>query len=79
VYTGRWKDGSPDNVATTLLGDRAQVDSMAISDGQIDVKRLTFGPDDPMCCPSQQEAQTYAPQGGQRVQISSQTLGTAQP
>jgi hypothetical protein len=64
VYTGRWKDGSPDNVATTLLGDRAQVDSMAISDGQIDVNRLPLDPDDPMCCPSRQEAQIYALQGG---------------
>jgi hypothetical protein len=41
--------------------------------------RLTFGADDPMCCPSQQEAQTYALQGGQRVQLRSQILGTAQP
>jgi hypothetical protein len=71
--------GSPDNVATTSLGDRVQPQSLAIGDGQIDLQLIGFGPNDPLCCPTQQEDQTYALQGGQLVQTSSQILGTAQP
>jgi hypothetical protein len=71
--------GSPDNVATTLLGDRVKVETLAIADGQIAVHLVSYGPDDPMCCPTQQEDRTYILQDGQLVQTSSQILGTAEP
>lgn len=61
------RDGQPENVATTLLGDRAQVEELTIESGQIGVKMLTHGPDDPMCCPSQESQQTYTLEGGQLV------------
>jgi hypothetical protein len=71
--------GSPDNVATMSLGDRVQPQSLAISAGQIDLQLIGFGPSDPLCCPTQQEEQTYALQDGQLVQTSSQILNTPQP
>jgi heat shock protein HslJ/LysM repeat protein len=74
------QDGGPQNVATTLLGDRVQVQSLTIEAGQIVVKELTFGPDDPMCCPSQEAVKTFELQGDQLVETSSQTgAGAAGP
>lgn len=46
------EQGFPNNVATTLLGDRSQVLGLNIENGQIVVEYLTQGPDDPFCCPS---------------------------
>ena len=64
-------NGSPVNMATTLLGDRAQVEEQTIEEGRIKVKMLTHGPEDPMCCPSQESSETYTlvedelvPEGG---------------
>jgi hypothetical protein len=73
------RGGSPDNVATALLGDRLQPQSLAITKGRIDLQVIGFGPNDPLCCPTQQEEQTYALQDGQLVQTSSQILNTPQP
>jgi hypothetical protein len=53
------QDGRPVNVATTLLGDRVQVESLSIEDGQIAVTLLTHGPDDPQCCPSQEQTRVF--------------------
>jgi heat shock protein HslJ len=68
------QDGQPVNVATTLLGDRAQVDSMSVENNQIVVELVQHGPDDPMCCPSQRVIKTFALQGDQLVEISSQVI-----
>jgi heat shock protein HslJ len=64
------QDGQPVNVATTSLGDRAQINSVAVENNEIVVDMVTHGPDDPMCCPSQQVVQTYALEGDQLVQTS---------
>jgi hypothetical protein len=64
------QNGSPENVATTLLGDRAQVQSLTIEEGQIAVKMVTHGPDDPMCCPTQEVEQIYELEGDQLLQTS---------
>ena len=56
-------EGTPVNVANAPLGDRVQVQSLAIADNQITVEMLAQGPDDPMCCPSQQTTQVYELQG----------------
>lgn len=69
--------GQPANIATTLLGDRVQISSLTIENNQIVVDMVTHGPDDPMCCPSQQVVQTYALQGDQLEQTSSEVIGTA--
>lgn len=34
------------------LGDRVQVESMSISEGEVSVDLLTHAPDDPQCCPT---------------------------
>jgi hypothetical protein len=66
------EDGQPANVATELLGDRAQVQSLDISDGTLTVEMVTHGPNDPMCCPSLKVLDTYELQGEAWVQISHQ-------
>jgi hypothetical protein len=64
------QDGQPHDVAWTLLGDRVQIDSLAIGGNEITVDMVTHGPDDPMCCPTQQVVQTYALQGEELVQMA---------
>ena len=60
------------NVATTMLGDRVQVNSVEITaDGNIVVDMVEAGPDDPLCCPTQHVINTYALQNGELVEISS--------
>lgn len=73
------QDGQPVNVATTMLGDRVQVNSVAFQDGQIVVDMITQGPDDPMCCPTQQVLQTYALEGDSLTLVSTEVLGTVAP
>ena len=63
--------GKPVNVAVTSLGDRVQVNSVAIEDNQIVVDMVQSGPNDPMCCPSEHVVNTYALQDGELVEISS--------
>ncbi len=70
-------DGTPVNVANAPLGDRVQVQSLAIADNQITVEMLAQGPDDPMCCPSQQTTQVYELQGDTLVLVD-ETTGAAQ-
>jgi len=53
------REGSPENVATQLIGDREQVESVAIDGTQITVEALVHGPDDPACCPTQPVTLTY--------------------
>ena len=67
------------NVATTLLGDRVKINSLSIEDGHVALNMITHGPDDPLCCPTQRVAQTYALQGDQLEQTSSEILGAVQP
>ena len=46
--------GSPAHAASLALGDRAQLGSLAIADGQIALEMVTHAPDDPLCCPTQE-------------------------
>jgi heat shock protein HslJ len=68
------QDGQPVNLASTPLGDRVQINSLVIENGQIVVDMVTQGPDDAMCCPTQRVVRTFALQGDQLVQSSSETL-----
>jgi len=68
------QNGQPVNVATTLLGDRVQANSITILNNQMVVDMVQAGPDDPMCCPSQQVIKTYSLQGDQLVEVSSQEV-----
>jgi heat shock protein HslJ len=74
------RDGEPEHVATVSLGDRAEIQTLSVESGQIIVRMITHGPNDPMCCPTQEVEQTYALQGSKLVDIASQVLssGTAE-
>jgi hypothetical protein len=52
-------DGTPFQAGTSLLGDRVQVNSIELSSGVITLNMLVQGPNDPMCCPSLAENQSY--------------------
>jgi heat shock protein HslJ len=47
------RGGNLTNLATTLIGDRVQVQSGEIEDGQITLNLIRAGPGDAACCPSE--------------------------
>jgi heat shock protein HslJ len=68
------QNGSPENVASQLLGDRIKVKSLSIRSGEISVEMITHGPNDPMCCPTLEVTQDYLLQGGKLVVVTEQGL-----
>jgi heat shock protein HslJ len=72
------QDGEPVNIATTLLGDRVRIQTLEIKTDQIVVQLTKHGPNDPLCCPTQQAVQTYELQADELVQISSEVSGNAE-
>ncbi len=62
------QNGVPVNVDTVLLGDRVQIQSVAIKDGVITVDMLTAGPNDPLCCPTQEVTVSYKLEGDKLVE-----------
>jgi heat shock protein HslJ len=68
------QDGRPVNIASTSLGDRAQINSVSIESNQIAVDMVTHGPEDPMCCPTQEVVQTYTLDGDQLVEVSAKDI-----
>ncbi|MCP4196097.1 MAG: META domain-containing protein [Proteobacteria bacterium] len=71
-------NGHPTNVASTHLGDRVKINSIDIVEDQIVIDMVKQGPDDPMCCPTQQVVQTYELQGDQLVETSSEIVSTVE-
>jgi heat shock protein HslJ len=69
------QDGQPVHIASALLGDRVQINSVAIENNQIVVDMISHGPDDPLCCPTQAVVQTYELQGDQLLPTTSQGTG----
>jgi hypothetical protein len=59
------------NTASILLGDRVQINSMEIVNGQIVVDMVQAGPNDPLCCPTQHVVNTYDRQGDQLILVNS--------
>jgi amidase len=59
------------------LGDRVQVQSVTLLDGQVVVEYIGYGPGDGDCCPSYNRRNTYAWQEGAMVEISNEELGKA--
>ncbi|MGD0750312.1 MAG: Gmad2 immunoglobulin-like domain-containing protein [Anaerolineales bacterium] len=51
--------GAPDQAWQVQLGDRVRINSLAIDSGTIRLDGLVQGPNDPMCCPSQPETQSF--------------------
>lgn len=73
------QDGNAENVATQLLGDRVQVQSVSIDGAEITVKAVAHGPDDPMCCPTQEVTLVYRLDGEQLVKVSEEMVATEAP
>jgi len=59
-----------ENSDTVLLGDRLQVNSVAIAEDSIVVEIKTHGPDDPQCCPTMDSRKRYTIQNGLLVEIN---------
>lgn len=53
------RNGSAENISTLTLGDRENITSVQIANGVVILDLIVHGPDDPMCCPSQQEQRQY--------------------
>ncbi len=51
--------GSPRQAGQAELGDRVLVKSMGIAAGKVTLDMQVQGPNDPLCCPSLPEVQTY--------------------
>jgi len=69
------QDGTPVNVASTILGDRVNVYALAIDEnGVITVEMVRQGPNDPMCCPTEVVRILYTLDGGQLVEVGEPTL-----
>ncbi len=71
-------EGEPVDVAAIMLGDRIQIHSINIEENQIFVDMLAAGPDDPLCCPTQQVVNTYELQDGVLVETSSEVIGSVE-
>ena len=68
------QNGAPANIATANLGDRVQINAVTVEASQIVVDMVQAGPDDPLCCPTQQVINTYALQGEQLLETSSNVV-----
>ncbi len=63
------QDGTLVNVATQFVGDREQAQLISIEDGEITLEMVAHGPDDPMCCPTQEVTKVYQLQDDQLVEV----------
>jgi hypothetical protein len=61
------ENSEPVNVAITLVGDRARIQNVEIVADEIAVSMITHGPDDPMCCPTQEVEARYRLEGDQLI------------
>lgn len=69
-------DGELVNTAAIFLGDRVDITNLVFVGGEVLVEMVNQGPDDPMCCPTQQVVNTYDLQNGELVETSSRVIGT---
>jgi heat shock protein HslJ len=69
------QDGKPVNVATESLGDRVQLRSLRILDGQLMVDLVAHGSDDAMCCPTLKVRRTLTLSGDRLIQVRREELG----
>ena len=69
------QDGKPVNVATEGLGDRIQLRSMTIVDGQLIVDLVAHGPGDAMCCPTFKVRRTLKLSGDRLLEVRREERG----
>lgn len=70
----RGQEDALTNIARIQLGDRVQIKSMHIENGEIVIDLLTQAPDDPMCCPTQYISHHYVLENGELVLIRSEAV-----
>jgi heat shock protein HslJ len=63
------------NTDTVLLGDRVKVHSVKIEQDHIVVAMTTHGPNDPLCCPTQQEMKRFVVQDYRLVPVAEEKGG----
>ena len=55
--------GRPVQIAHEYLGDRVDVEGLAVADRSVAVQMQVHGPDDPACCPTQRVSRRFTIQG----------------
>ena len=73
------RDGGPLQAGRALLGDRARVESVTISSGEISANMLTHGPDDGLCCPSLKVTRKFRLQASRIASVQSLVLDAPLP
>lgn len=73
------QNGEPVQAGSAQLGDRVQVNSLSIQQGEVRVDQVVHAPNDPLCCPTQPQSSTYrlTDSGLFLVHVSTQTSGGA--
>ncbi|MDM8531299.1 META domain-containing protein [Anaerolineales bacterium HSG25] len=71
------QDGVATNITNANLGDRVKINSLTVADNQVTIDMVQAGPDDPMCCPSQQVIKTFALQDGVLTETSSTVVDSS--
>lgn len=66
------QEGKPVNVASASLGDRVEIFGVIIANNEIQVDMKVHGPDDPMCCPTQDTVKYFAWQDDKLVETRSE-------
>jgi hypothetical protein len=74
-----YQDGKAQPVASALLGDRVEMQSLAIVDRQITVDLITQGPQDAACCPTKEVSYTYTLVGDGLVRKPTRAFGRLLP
>ncbi|MFC1975192.1 YbaY family lipoprotein [Chloroflexota bacterium] len=74
LYLMASQNGQPTEVANTLLGDRVQINLVSIENNGVVVDMVQSGPDDPLCCPSQQVIKILAWRDEKLVETSSRVI-----
>ena len=69
------ENGLADELASAPLGDRVEIDALDAADNQVTVQMVIAGPDDPLCCPTQQVVQIYELQEGELVKTADEAVG----
>jgi hypothetical protein len=59
LYAVLDRGGSPQTRGPASLGDRVKVDSIRVSDRAVHLHVLTHAPNDPLCCPTRHEVETF--------------------
>ena len=71
------RGGAPLHAASAALGDRIQLEALAIADGVITVRMVAHGPEDAMCCPTQKVVRRYQLIGDELRLLSLEEEGAA--